>query len=96
MPHQPVADAPDDALIRDTILRLTAERGPAKSICPSEAARALSPGLSPDLFPDWQALLPAVRRAAGMLAAAGRLDILRKGKPVDPAQMRGVIRLRGR
>ncbi len=85
MPHQPAADA---ALICDTILQLTAERGSAKSICPSEAARALSP--------EWQALLPAVRRAAVTLAEAGRIDILRKGKPVGPAEARGVIRLRGR
>ena len=88
MSHQPVADALDAALIRDTILRLVAERGLTKSICPSEAARALSP--------EWQAMLPAVRRAAASLAEASRIDILRKGKPVDPAEMRGVIRLRGR
>ena len=88
MSHQPVADALDAAFIRDTILRLVAERGLTKSICPSEAARALSP--------EWQAMLPAVRRAAASLAEASRIDILRKGKPVDPAEMRGVIRLRGR
>ena len=88
MSHQPVADALDAALIRDTILRLVAERGLAKSICPSEAARALSP--------EWQAMLPAVRRAAASGAEGGRIDILRKGKRVDPAEMRGVIRLRGR
>jgi hypothetical protein len=35
-----------------------------------------------------------VRRAAIGLALAGRIDILRKGKPVDPVDVRGVIRLR--
>jgi hypothetical protein len=39
-------------------------------------------------------LLSAVRRHAAALAAAGRIDILRKGKPIDPTEMRGVIRLR--
>jgi hypothetical protein len=35
-----------------------------------------------------------VRQAAIRLAQAGRIEILRKGKPVDPAGVRGVIRLR--
>jgi hypothetical protein len=68
------------------ILRQTAERGAEKSICPSEVARALAP--------DWRPLLPRVREAAVALAEAGRIDILRKGKPVDPREFRGVYRLR--
>ena len=68
------------------ILALTAQRGPAKSICPSEVARTLRP--------DWQPLLGAVRRAACRLAAAGRIDILRKGHVVPPVGVKGVIRLR--
>jgi hypothetical protein len=35
-----------------------------------------------------------VRRAAAQLAQGGRIEILRKGKPVPPDDMRGVIRLR--
>jgi hypothetical protein len=35
-----------------------------------------------------------VRRAAVELARAGSIEILRKGKPVPPEAMRGVIRLR--
>lgn len=74
--------------IRDEILAQTAARGPAKSICPSEVARALAPE-------DWQPLMPRIRREAAVLAREGRIDILRKGKPVDPeAEIRGVIRLR--
>jgi hypothetical protein len=46
------------------------------------------------LDPDWRKLLAPVRRAAAQLADAGRIDILRKGKPIAPADMRGVIRLR--
>ncbi len=68
------------------ILALAAQRGPGKSICPSEVARALRP--------DWQALMPVVRQAAARLALAGRIEILRHGKPVDPASFKGVIRLR--
>jgi hypothetical protein len=72
--------------IAEEILRQTVERGTDKSICPSEVARALSP--------EWRALLPRVREAAIALAEAGRIDILRKGKPVDPRDFRGVYRLR--
>lgn len=72
--------------IEATILALTAQRGPAKSICPSEVARLLNP--------DWQPLLSEVRRIACRLAAAGRIDILRKGRVVAPAGVKGVIRLR--
>ena len=68
------------------ILRLTAQRGPDKSICPSEVARALRP--------DWQTLMPVIRQAAARLALAGQIEILRHGKPVDPAAFKGVIRLR--
>ncbi|TPW04813.1 MAG: hypothetical protein FD124_2436 [Alphaproteobacteria bacterium] len=35
-----------------------------------------------------------VRDAAVRLAKAGRIVILRKGKPVDPENFKGVIRLR--
>jgi hypothetical protein len=76
--------------IRDAILAQTAARGPEKSICPSEVARALEPE-------DWQRLMPRIRREAALLAREGRIDVLRKGKPVDPEQeIRGVIRLRAR
>jgi len=78
--------APPVADIEATILALTAQRGPAKSICPSEVARALRP--------DWQPLLNEVRRAACRLAAAGQIDILRKGHVVAPVGVKGVIRLR--
>ena len=68
------------------ILSQVAARGPDKTICPSEVARALDP--------EWQKLSSAVRRAAIRLAEAGQIDILRKGKRVEPAGVKGVIRLR--
>jgi hypothetical protein len=72
------------------ILRQTAERGSDKSICPSEVARALAP-----VEEEWRRLMGPVRAAAIRLAQAGQVEVLRKGKPVDPAQeIRGVIRLR--
>lgn len=74
------------AEIEATLLALVNQRGPDKSICPSEVARALRP--------DWQSLLTEVRRIACRLAVAGRIDILRKGQVVAPVGVKGVIRLR--
>jgi len=81
---------PNPDAIAAEILRQTAARGADKSICPSEVARALEP--SEDA---WRRLMGAVRAAAIRLAREGRVEVLRKGKPVDPAaEIRGVIRLR--
>lgn len=75
--------------IEASILQLVELRGPEKSICPSEVARALNPEA-------WQTMLTPVRQAALRLMGQGRIDILRKGKPVPAAEVRGVIRLRVR
>jgi len=81
------SDIPIGQTIEAAILALAGARGPGASICPSEVARALAPDA-------WRPLLGAVRRGAAGLAAEGRIDILRKGKPIAPADLRGVIRLR--
>lgn len=83
---------PDPALrgqdaIAAEILRQTAERGPEGSVSPNEVAQSLAPE-------EWRRLLGPVRQAAAALARAGRIEILRKGRPVDPEGVRGVIRLR--
>lgn len=82
----------DAAAIADEILRQTAARGPASSICPSEVARALAG----EDAAAWRPLMGPVRQAAIALQGAARIDILRKGKPVSPDAVRGVIRLRSR
>ena len=71
------------------LLRLAAERSPASTACPSEAARAVG-GNHPD---QWGPLMQPVRRIAVRLANEGRLVITRKGKPVDPNDFRGVYRV---
>ena len=76
------------ATLAEIILELTAERGAGKSICPTEAARAAAS--KPE---DWRKVLPHVRAAAVNLAREGQLLILRKGKPVDPEDFKGVYRL---
>lgn len=75
--------------IEATILRLCAERGPEKSICPSEVARALA---GPD-EKRWRLLMHPVREVALRLAREGSIQVLRKGRPIQPDQARGVIRL---
>jgi hypothetical protein len=75
--------------VEDAILRLVAERGEGKTICPSEAARALG-GPHPD---GWGPLMQPVRKAAIRLKQQGRLSILRKGKVVEDDDFKGVYRL---
>lgn len=83
------APLPSPETLEATILDLVRERGEGKTICPSEAARALG-GVHPD---GWGPLMVPVRRAAVRLAEQGRIAIFRKGKPVDPNGFKGVYRL---
>jgi hypothetical protein len=83
------ATEPNHTALEDTLLALAAARGPDKTFCPSEAARALG-GPHPD---GWGQLMTPVRRMAVRLAHEGRLVIYRKGKPVDPDDFKGVYRL---
>lgn len=76
----------DARQIEAEILAQTTARGPDKSICPSEVAR--------NLAEEWRPLMHLVRQAAISLAQSGQIEILRKGKPIDPAALHGVIRLR--
>jgi len=80
-----------DDQAEQAILDLVTERGPDKSICPTDAARRLA-GNPPD--DTWRSKLSPVRLAAQRLAKAGKIDILRKGQKVAPEDARGVIRLR--
>lgn len=73
--------------MEEAILVVAGRPGAAKTVSPEEVARSVATG------PDWQSLLPSVRRGALRLAAAGRLVIYRKGKPIDPSDLRGVYRL---
>jgi len=73
--------------VDDAILSLTAAAGATSSIEPSQAARAVDND-------NWRKHMHEVRAAAVRLAKDGRIVILRKGKPVDPDDFKGVIRLR--
>jgi hypothetical protein len=76
-----------EAQAGETILRLLSERAPGKTICPSDAARAMDPE-------GFRKLMPVVRAAAKKLVADGRIEVTQGGKRVDLDEARGAIRLR--
>jgi Protein of unknown function (DUF3253) len=71
--------------LRTTLLGLLNQRGPGKTICPSEVARALSPE-------DWRELMPTVREIGVELAAEGQIVVRQRGQVVNPKTARGPIR----
>jgi hypothetical protein len=84
---------PDGATekLEAAILELLADRGPNKSICPSEAAKLVG---GTAVRRDWESLMEPAREAARRLTKSGNIVMTQKGKPVDPAEVRGPIRLR--
>lgn len=87
-----------DAALEDTILDLLAARDPGRTICPSEAARAVFADLHPDPagaeVEGWRELMEPARRAAGRLVGRGEVVVTQRGEIVDLATARGPIRLR--
>jgi len=72
--------------VQAAIRELVARRGAGKTICPTEAAKAVS-------AEKWRSVLGDVRAEAVRLARAGEIAIYRKGRPVDPDGFKGVYRL---
>lgn len=83
------ATSPEQARLRTVILELLERRGPGKTICPSDAARALG-------GKDFRALMDTARAAAAELVGAGVIEVTQRGEVVDIAKARGPIRLRRR
>ncbi|MGK2867454.1 MAG: DUF3253 domain-containing protein [Mycobacterium sp.] len=78
----------DQAELRQSILALARERGPDKTICPSDAARAVGGAT-------WRDLMDDARELARELARQGEVEISQKGEVLDPdAPWRGPIRIR--
>ena len=78
---------PTATQIHDMTLRLLHQRGAGKSICPSEAARALDAD-------GWRDLMDAVRDEAASMARRGELVITQGDAVLEPDALRGPIRLR--
>ena len=74
--------------LRETILALARDRAPAKTICPSDAARAVGGDR-------WRDLMEQARDTARELANAGDVEIMQRGEVIDPnSEWRGPIRIR--
>ncbi len=73
------------------ILQLLRERGAGKTICPSEAARAVA---GSDAREAWEPLMEPARAAARRLVAQGSIVITQGGQVVDASTAKGPIRLR--
>lgn len=79
----------EHARLRGLIIELLDRRAPGKTICPSDAARALAGA-------NFRPLMDAARAAAAELVAEGQIEVTQRGEVVDIAQARGPIRLRRR
>ena len=76
--------------LRAAILDLARERGPAKTICPFDAARRVGGD-------DWRDLMDDARDLARDLARSGDVEISQRGEVLDPdATWHGPIRIRAR
>ncbi len=80
-----------DQQLEEEILRLLHARGAGKTICPSEAARALA---GDEDRAAWEPLMEPARAAARRLVAKGSIDITQAGHVVDASTAKGPIRLR--
>jgi hypothetical protein len=77
--------------LKKAILDLLARRGPGKTVCPSEVARAVA---GSDVRAQWEPLMEPVRAAADALVREGRVDVTQRGQVVDRETARGPLRLR--
>ena len=85
----PPLDRPvTEAAIEAAIFGLLAVRRDGATLCPSEVARALGSADG-----GWRELMPQVRQVAQRLARQDRLDVTRRGVPVDATSRGGPIRL---
>ncbi len=71
----------DDGRIADALIAMARTRGPRKTFCPSEVARALSE--------EWRPLMARIRTIAADLP----LVATQGGEEVDPRAASGPIRL---
>jgi hypothetical protein len=72
--------------LQAAISELLDQRAPGKTICPSEAARAVG-------GKDWRDLMPDAREAAARMADREEVVVTQKGRTVDARQARGPIRI---
>ena len=79
------------AQLEAKILELLGSRGAGKTICPSDAARAVA---GTDERTVWEPLMEPARAAARRLVAQERILMTQSGQVVDASTAKGPIRLR--
>jgi len=89
MAKDPDKLTPVDFALETAIKELLRERGPGKTICPSEAARRVSPD-------HWQSLMVQARSAAQRLASRELIVVTQRGRHVEPSLAKGAIRLKSK
>lgn len=80
------ANAPIPAGFEARVLKALAKGDAHKTMSLSEIAHAIDPAA-------WQAAIAPTRAAIKALARAGHVILYRKGKPVDPDEIKGVYRV---
>ena len=78
----------DRKTAEEVIRELLLARAPDKTICPSDAAKAIA---GPEGF---RPHMDEVRNAARAMVARGELDVTQRGTVVDLDDVRGPVRLR--
>ncbi len=76
-----------DRQLEQVITELLGARRSGATICPSDAARAVS-------SEGWRELMEPARRAARRMVADGQVVITQGGRVVDPSTASGPIRIR--
>lgn len=82
---------PLDRKLEAAILDVLKGRRRAHSICPSQVAKDVADEAEAE---SWRTLLPGVRNAARRLYVLGKVDILQRGRPVDPSTAKGPVRIK--
>lgn len=75
------------ALIKKTVLELATKRGSSKSICPSEAARAVG-------GKQWRSVMKKVHEVAQKLQDNGEIVLTQRGKAVESKSFTGPYRIK--
>jgi len=85
--EEPTEAGRDDRL-RAVVLTLAGHRAPDRTICPSDAARAVG-------GEGWRSLMDPVREVVRDLARSGEVEVVQRGEVLDPDRpWRGPVRIR--
>lgn len=73
--------------VAEVIIRMATERGPGKTICPSEVARAM-------FAQNWRNHMNEIRDTAIKLQQQGKVSITQKGVEISVEDIKGPIRIK--